>query len=376
MQIPNDLETIINKITEYGYEVYLIGGSVRDYLLGYKVFDYDLTTSAQTTIIKKILSDYKIDDYREKYGSLKIHSNNNIYDLTTMRIEEGVENKRYPEKIAFTTSLKEDCYRRDFTINAIAYNLKSGYIDYFNGLRDLKNKEIHFIGDSYKRIIEDPIRIIRGLRFSLKLGFKIDINDLKLMNDNSMLISKLGMIRFEELWKILKITGSSEFIKNNINIFKNAYPEINFLLEDNSTYCYRIAMQLDKKYIVDMHMTNIDYRIVMAVKDYVYEMPTIYNIKLKMIKYGDIFANLLKVISSINDDYYQQALTFYEEIVNNNLLVDKKNLKISFDDLNKYDYTSKEKGIILSKLYDMCLKDDSLNEKDKLIFLAQTIIKK
>ena len=86
--------------------------------------------------------------------------------------------------------------------------------------------------------------------------------------------------------------------------------------------------------------------------------------------------SLLKVISSINDDYYQQALTFYEEIVNNNLLVDKKNLKISFDDLNKYDYTSKEKGIILSKLYDMCLKDDSLNEKDKLIFLAQTIIKK
>lgn len=376
MQIPTDLETIINKISECGYEIYLIGGAVRDYLLGYKVFDYDLTTSALPTIIKRILNDYKIDDYREKYGSLKIHSHNNVYDLTTMRIEEGVENERYPEKITFTTSLKEDCYRRDFTINAIAYSIKSGYIDYFNGLRDLKNKEIHFIGDSYKRIIEDPLRIIRGLRFSLKLGFKIDINDLKLMNDNSMLISKLGMIRFEELWKILKIKDSSKFIKNNINVFKNAYPEINFLLTDNSAYCYEIAKQLDKKYIIDMHMSNTDYKIVMALKDYIYETPTIYNIKLKMIKYNDIFTSLLKVIASINNDYYQQALGCYEQIVENNLLIDRKDLKISFDDLSKYDYTPKEKGIILSKLYDMCLKDDNLNEKEKLIFLAQTIIKK
>lgn len=155
-----------------GFSLFFVGGSVRDFLVNSDFFDVDLVTNATPNDMKDILDD--ADFTFAKFGFVKVHFEGFSFDITTLRIEEGYLDFRHPKSIRFTNKLEEDCLRRDFTINGLYMDTSLKVYDYVGGVEDLKNKVIRMIGDPKVRLREDPLRIIRVLRFSLTYKFSID----------------------------------------------------------------------------------------------------------------------------------------------------------------------------------------------------------
>lgn len=185
---------IIQKINKLGYEAYIVGGYVRDYLLNISSNDIDIATNMPLELIKKNF-DYK--DNGSNYLSITILLDNLSFEITLFRKDLLYEDHRHP-KVEIVNSFKEDVERRDFTINSIAIDGNKKIVDYYNGLDDLKNKIIRLIGDPNKRFEEDALRILRGLYLVSKLGFEIEESTISAMNNNSYLLSKLSNERIYE----------------------------------------------------------------------------------------------------------------------------------------------------------------------------------
>lgn len=164
-----DLTTLFAK---HGFRLYMIGGSSRDYLLGLPLDDLDLVTDATPAQMEKFLPDA---DFRfAYYGNVKLRVANHRIDITTLREEAGYKDYRHPQSVSFVTEIEKDYRRRDFTINAIYLDEKLNVIDFNEGLEHLKQKRLVVIGEANLRLQEDPIRILRALRFVLKLNFELD----------------------------------------------------------------------------------------------------------------------------------------------------------------------------------------------------------
>lgn len=182
--------------SDNGYSLYMIGGTSRDYLLGIESADYDFVTDATPSETKTFLKD-TINTF-EKYGVLGYKVNGIHVDIVTLRKESNYLDSRHPKKIEFIKDLSIDYLRRDFTINAIYIDKDLKVIDFANGVEDLKNKIIRFIGDPLTRIKEDPLRILRAYRFQKKLGFKIEEETLKLMQEHEYLLENLNKDKIKE----------------------------------------------------------------------------------------------------------------------------------------------------------------------------------
>ncbi len=212
LEIYRDLATLFDS---KGFLLYLVGGTVRDYLLGKELTDMDLVTDATPNEMKEFLSNA---DYTfEKYGSVRLKIDDVKFDITTLRKEEGYSDFRHPNKICFTKSLKEDVFRRDITINAMYMDKDLNVIDFVGGQKDISNKIIRMIGKPLKRINEDPLRIIRIYRFKLETGFEIEreLNDVlehnfskaKLINKDKINQEIRKSTHQEELIELLKYHG-------------------------------------------------------------------------------------------------------------------------------------------------------------------------
>ena len=175
------------------YRLFMIGGTSRDYLLNKEVYDYDFVSDATPDDMKEFLKDANY--HFEKYGSVRVKVDNVHVDITTLREEDSYLDSRHPSKIRF---VKEDYVRRDFTINAIYMDENLKVIDPSNGLVDLKNKTIRFIGDPEIRIKEDPLRILRAERFSKKLNFVIEPKSLEAIQKYRYLLDKINPEKIKE----------------------------------------------------------------------------------------------------------------------------------------------------------------------------------
>ncbi len=175
----------------HGYKLFLVGGSVRDYLLKKEIIDLDVTSDATPSEIRAFIGD-DADYTFSKYGNVNIDFVGYKFELTTLRKEDKYFDSRHPNKITFTKDLKEDSNRRDFTINALYMDMNKNIYDYHQGLNDLQTGVLKMIGEPTKRIMEDPLRILRAIRFSYLLSFKID-ESLKIsMHQNVELLKKLN----------------------------------------------------------------------------------------------------------------------------------------------------------------------------------------
>lgn len=192
-EIFNKLAKLFN---DNGYRLYMIGGTTRDYLLNKEVFDYDFVSDATPEDMRSFLEN--ADYHFAKFGSVKTKVDGIHVDITTLRKEGGYIDLRHPSEISYVKSIEEDYVRRDFTINAIYMDEKLNIIDPSNGVEDLKNKIIRFIGDPEKRIKEDPLRILRGERFAKKLGFKIEDKTLLAMEKYRYLLDKINPEKIKE----------------------------------------------------------------------------------------------------------------------------------------------------------------------------------
>jgi tRNA nucleotidyltransferase (CCA-adding enzyme) len=175
--IPQDVRDLLNKL-HTKYEAYIVGGCVRDLLLGRTPKDYDITTNAKPDEIKELFKDYElINNNGEKHGTVTVRYNGENYEITTYRLDGKYTDHRHPDEVVFTSNLQEDLSRRDFTINALVYDGKY-VLDYFGGVNDLDNKIIKTVGNAYDRFDEDALRILRMLRFASVLDFEIEDNTL------------------------------------------------------------------------------------------------------------------------------------------------------------------------------------------------------
>lgn len=172
LEIPCDVQYILDVLYKNGYEGYMVGGCVRDLILGKKPNDYDITTNAEPDIVASLFE--KVILTGLKHGTVTVVINNNQYEVTTYRMDGDYEDSRHPENVQFVNDIREDLSRRDFTINAMAYNNKNGLVDCFGGISDLNNKIIRTVGNPKKRFKEDALRMLRAVRFAVQLEFEIE----------------------------------------------------------------------------------------------------------------------------------------------------------------------------------------------------------
>jgi tRNA nucleotidyltransferase (CCA-adding enzyme) len=162
-----------------GEEAYIVGGSLRDMLIGLPPHDYDVATSALPQTTLSIFSDMRVIETGLKHGTVTVISEGRPIEVTTFRIDGEYADSRHPDSVSFTRRIEEDLSRRDFTVNAMAYNEQRGLVDIFNGKRDIEGKVLRAVGSPEKRFSEDALRIMRAFRFSAQLGFEIDENTLE-----------------------------------------------------------------------------------------------------------------------------------------------------------------------------------------------------
>lgn len=212
IELPRSVSFIISSLNDAGYEAYIVGGCVRDYLLGKQPKDWDITTSALPEDVKRVFA--HTYDTGIEHGTVTVLIDKVGYEVTTYRIDGEYKDNRHPESVIFTNKLTGDLARRDFTMNAIAYNDSEGFVDMFNGMEDLRMGIIRAVREPSERFREDALRMMRALRFSAQLGFEIEENTKRAICENASLIKNISMERIRD--ELIKLILSD----NPLNIYE------------------------------------------------------------------------------------------------------------------------------------------------------------
>ena len=228
IEIKEGARAIIRKLRECGFEAYIVGGCVRDSLLGKEPHDWDICTSATPEEMQKVLSEYRTYDTGLKHGTLTVRpEDGEAYEVTTFRTEGKYSDNRHPDKVVFVRSLKDDLSRRDFTMNAMAYSDEAGVIDYFGGIGDLAAKQIRCVGNPDTRFQEDALRVLRALRFASVYGFGIEKNTSAAIHRNANLLRHISAERIrEELCKLLFGKGVLDILLDYSDVLAVIIPEL------------------------------------------------------------------------------------------------------------------------------------------------------
>ncbi|MGN0526802.1 MAG: CCA tRNA nucleotidyltransferase [Acutalibacteraceae bacterium] len=227
INLPQNVSFIISQLQNSGFEAFAVGGAVRDSVMGLNPGDWDITTSAFPEETKAVFNDYRIIDTGIKHGTVTLLIDDEPFEITTFRIDGEYNDNRHPKRVTFTRSLEEDLKRRDFTINALAYNDKTGLTDLFNGQKDICNNIVKTVGDPDKRFNEDGLRIMRALRFSSVLGFEIEENTQKSIHKNKALLKNISVERISvELTKLLCGKNVFNVLMEYPDVLSVAVPEI------------------------------------------------------------------------------------------------------------------------------------------------------
>ena len=202
ISLPPDVQKIIDTLLKKGHDAYIVGGCVRDSIRGVMPKDWDITTSAKPKEVKEVFP--RTVETGIKHGTITVLIGGQGYEVTTYRIDGQYLDSRRPDTVSFTMDIIEDLSRRDFTMNAIAYNTSSGFIDPFDGRGDIERKLIRCVGDPMLRFGEDALRMLRAVRFAGQLGFAIDVATLDAISQKSVNLAKISAERIrEELTRLL-----------------------------------------------------------------------------------------------------------------------------------------------------------------------------
>ena len=240
ISLPEDVKFIIRTINEAGYEAYAVGGCVRDRLLNKEPDDYDITTSATPDVIKRLFR--RTIDTGIEHGTVTVMLGSNGYEVTTYRIDGKYEDNRHPSSVSFTRSLNEDLLRRDFTINAMAYNDTDGLVDPFGGEQDLEDGIIRCVGNPMERFSEDALRIMRAVRFSAQLGYEIEEATKEAMKALAQNLKDVSAERIHtELVKLL-CSQHPESIRTayELGLTKIFMPEFDLMMETPQNHPHHV----------------------------------------------------------------------------------------------------------------------------------------
>ena len=425
--LPDKVKYIINKLNKCGYEAYAVGGCVRDSILGRGINDWDITTNAKPENVVKIFK--RTIKTGIKHGTITVIIDKESFEITTFRVDGEYYDNRHPNDVIFVSDIKEDLARRDFTINAMAYNEESGLIDCFSGLDDLQRKVIKSVGDPKERFKEDALRIMRGIRFASQLGFEIDSDTVMAMKKLSSTIKNISIERIViEFNKIL--LADSSYVNNleSYGLLQVFLPEVSeckgklinrnneeFDMFDYLIYCLnsienKIHLKLTILFMnlkiteITKERDNIDSlsdKAIKILKRLKYDNKTISKVS-SLVKYNnveikdkkslkemlnvigiDLFYDLLKIKEAetllgdneciiLKKKKLEKVNKLLDEVIRNKECYSIGDLKINGTDLKSIGINNgKTIGTILNKLLDEVLNKPELNEKDKLIAIAK-----
>ena len=325
------IKNVLDELIEHGYDAYLVGGYVRDTLLGIKTFDVDICTSALPKDIHALFS-----VCTNNYGGANLIINNYNIDITTFR-EEGKYKERHPEDVRYITDLKTDLMRRDFTINAICMDSSGEVIDLLNGVEDLNNRVIKMIGNHEERLKDDPLRILRAIRLATVLDFDIDGELLQALKENANLVEKLSGERIKaELDKILskkkKKKGLELLAQLKIDVIIGlSYEDINFTSDLMGMYAQVKVLKIP---FTNNEKSNI-IRITEVVNKGVINYETLFNYGLYINTVAGMILNI--DVKKINQMYKKMPIKDKSDIVlNGNEIMEILNIGPSKEIKNIY----------------------------------------
>lgn len=435
MDLPLYVSVILEKLNDAGFEAFAVGGCVRDSLLNKNPKDYDVTTSAKPDEIKAVFSGYRVIDTGIKYGTVTVISEGKPIEVTTYRVDGEYNDNRRPKSVTFTSALEEDLKRRDFTVNAMAFNPRTGLIDLFGGQTDLDKGIIKAIGNPTERFNEDGLRIMRALRFPSCYGFKIESKTSAAIHNCRDLLKNIAAERIAAEFNRLICGTCGYILREFYDVFSVFIPELYKCVgfEQHTKYhnrdvfehiiatveavepilYLRLAMffhdigkpqyfKLDEKGIGHFKGHPLGSRIIAesVLKRLKYDNETtkkvltlvenhdiiIENrdklIKRYLCRYGEAMLKDIVAVHIADDKgkspKYQNRIETYnlvikriDEIVAEGECISLKKLAVNGNDIKKLGFSGEEIGIILNKLLDMVIEEKCENKKDKLLLEAE-----
>ncbi len=365
-KIPPKIEYVIEKLEKNGYEAYIVGGCVRDILLQKAPNDYDVTTSATPEEIMSVFEHTVPTGI--KHGTITVLIENQPIEVTTFRTEGTYTDSRRPDSVQFVRNLKEDLSRRDFTVNAMAYNHKNGLCDLFDGQNDLRNNILRAVGDPETRFKEDALRILRLFRFASTLNFKIEENTFNAAIKYAPLLQKISVERVMNELKAA-ITGENfKVIKPLIDcgglafLGMNTCPNFDLLNvhRQNPLLCLYLLLGGTPK--CDLKLSNKE-------KDYLEKMERLNHLPTPKTK-----SDIKRCLAKTNQTVLRNFLTLknldaflLEEVLQNNEPYLIGHLKITGNDLIEKGIKGEKIGEVLSELQQKVIENPTLNTKAKLL---------
>lgn len=237
-------KTAIEILKSKGFEAFLIGGSVRDFVMGLPIGDIDITTNATPEEVKQVFADFRVIETGIKHGTVTVLINNEPLEITTYRSEGTYSDNRHPDSVTFSKSLADDVVRRDFTMNGIAYDFDNDFCDLVGGLQDIKNHTIRCIGNAETRFNEDALRILRAMRFSAVLGFEIETETKKAIHKCKDLLKNISAERIrEEFTKLICGKNAYSVFQEFSDVITVFIPEISECVgfeQKNRHHCFDV----------------------------------------------------------------------------------------------------------------------------------------
>lgn len=401
IELPGNVRFILHMLREAGHEAYVVGGCVRDSIMGRKPHDWDICTSAKPEQVIEIFNHYKVIPTGLKHGTVTIMKNDKPYEITTYRVDGEYDDARHPKDVTFTTSLEEDLSRRDFTMNALAYNNNNDLVDLFGGINDIKNGIVRCVGNPRERFSEDALRIMRALRFATRFGFKIEENTFAAMKEKKLLLSKISAERINsELTQIIMCEAEdvARILYKAEDILFELFPAlrendgsyINNILHSNKIKSVRLALLFDfpeeqlKDILTNLRYDNETISSVLNTRKYGQQI-----LKYDSDKYT-IEYFLKRIMHDIGYEDTQKAL-FYciaysraksnekQELLFTNMLyvvmvINDRNecyklsqLAVNGNDIKHFGYKGQQIGTVLNYLLDMVMKGVLENNKPTLL---------
>lgn len=398
MELPEEVCLILNQLNKNGYEAFIVGGCVRDSLLGKKPTDFDIATSASPHNVKVLFK--RTVDTGIRHGTVTVLIGKCSVEVTTYRIDGEYIDNRHPENVVFTSELKDDLMRRDFTINAMAYHPKLGYVDYHDGKSDLINKIIRGVGDPKIRFEEDALRMLRGIRFAAALGFEVEYSTKEAIFEKAPLIKNISSERIrDEFLKIITapfptaletLTDSKLLYYYSSELHEYCEKNITQIItsltksEKNLVYCLVIFFMYARPELIET--TLLKLRIDKKTAKEVMMLCIWFNKPVPKNKY-----ETRKALSAIGIESFKKLITLKQTVTGENLSLNYdmlksvisngdcftlKELAINGSDLIVLGAKSIEIGSMLAELLNLVMENPEINKKDILLEKAKKLIQR
>jgi len=399
MKLPLYVKNCIDRLEAAGFCAYAVGGAVRDGLLGLEPSDWDVTTSARPDDILRVFEGYRTIPTGIKHGTVTLLAQNCgefvPIEITTFRIDGEYRDSRHPESVRFSSDLRDDLSRRDFTINAMAYNEKEGIIDAFEGMKDLERGVIRTVGDAKQRFSEDALRILRAFRFSAQLGFEIEESTFEGAIFCSHLLKNVARERIGVEFKKLLVSKGvvyalTKMIRGGVfeAIFEIPVPSTSLVglskLECNNAFARMSVLLSDESeetingFLDSLRLSNAEKKLVqrlISIKCFDTEGRELDYVARRFLHlYGDVFDPAVHLFKYYFADKPELFAVIESEREKKRALTIRSLAVRGNDLLPLCKSNHKMVGLLLNELLERVIEEPTLNEKEKLILLAEKLI--